>query len=165
MEAATDAKSAVEDAQREQRRKMEESGQKHVPRFFAHRDGRWVPQLTYVPSSHVFISFSCSSQSTQRPGSRDIGSPAMDIQHTAWEFRATSCCLINAISLAALLSSLYWLFRLCSLYIAWLIDSQAKIHFSVYDIFVCSMRAYIVQSPLQQMKVPKNRFSRVVSKE
>lgn len=48
MEAATDAKSAVEDAQREQRKKLEESGQKHVPRFFEIRDGRWVPKLTYV---------------------------------------------------------------------------------------------------------------------
>ncbi|KAJ7037427.1 hypothetical protein C8F04DRAFT_411205 [Mycena alexandri] len=49
MEAATDAKTAVEDAQREQRRKLEESGTKHVPRFFELRDGRWVPKLT-VPS-------------------------------------------------------------------------------------------------------------------
>ncbi|KAF9457467.1 hypothetical protein BDZ94DRAFT_1273071 [Collybia nuda] len=49
MEAATDAKSAVEDAQREQRKRMEESGQKHVPRFFELRDGRWVPKLT-IPS-------------------------------------------------------------------------------------------------------------------
>ena len=48
MEAATDAKSAVEDAQREQRRAMEESGQKHVPRFFEHRDGRWEPRFVYV---------------------------------------------------------------------------------------------------------------------
>ena len=48
MEAATDAKSAVEDAQREQRRTMEESGQKHVPRFFELRDGRWEPRFTYV---------------------------------------------------------------------------------------------------------------------
>ncbi|KAL0065682.1 Oxysterol-binding protein OBPa [Marasmius tenuissimus] len=45
MEAATEAKSAVEDAQREQRRKMEESGKKHVPRFFELRDGRWEPKL------------------------------------------------------------------------------------------------------------------------
>ncbi|KAJ6569525.1 hypothetical protein B0H19DRAFT_1350610 [Mycena capillaripes] len=49
MEAATDAKTAVEDAQREQRRKLEESGGKHVPRFFELRDGRWMPKLT-VPS-------------------------------------------------------------------------------------------------------------------
>lgn len=48
MEAATDAKSAVEDAQREQRRKMEESGTKYVPRFFAVKDGRWVPNIKYV---------------------------------------------------------------------------------------------------------------------
>jgi len=49
MEAATDAKSAVEDAQREQRKTMEESGQKHVPRFFELRDGRWEPRFT-MPS-------------------------------------------------------------------------------------------------------------------
>lgn len=48
MEAATDAKSAVEDAQREQRKTMEESGRKHVPRFFELRDGRWEPRFTYV---------------------------------------------------------------------------------------------------------------------
>jgi oxysterol-binding protein-related protein 8 len=46
MEAATEAKSAVEDAQREMRRKMEESGQKHVPRFFQLHDGRWEPNFT-----------------------------------------------------------------------------------------------------------------------
>jgi hypothetical protein len=46
MEAATDAKSAVEDAQREERRKLEEKGAKHVPRFFETRDGRWVPKIS-----------------------------------------------------------------------------------------------------------------------
>ena len=51
MEAATDAKLAVEDAQRIQRRKMEESGEKHVPRFFTLQDGRWVPKVEYVFSS------------------------------------------------------------------------------------------------------------------
>ncbi|KAF9263051.1 Oxysterol-binding protein [Marasmius fiardii PR-910] len=45
MEAATEAKSAVEDAQREQRKRMEEKGEKHVPRFFELRDGRWHPKL------------------------------------------------------------------------------------------------------------------------
>jgi oxysterol-binding protein-related protein 8 len=48
MEAATDAKTAVEDAQREQRKTMEESGETHVPRFFELRDGRWEPRFTYV---------------------------------------------------------------------------------------------------------------------
>ncbi|KAF7319772.1 hypothetical protein MKEN_00759600 [Mycena kentingensis (nom. inval.)] len=43
MEAATDAKSAVENAQRESRRKLEESGEKHVPRFFKLVNGRWEP--------------------------------------------------------------------------------------------------------------------------
>lgn len=45
MEKATEAKSAVEDAQREQRRRMEENHQTHVPRFFEQRDGRWVPKI------------------------------------------------------------------------------------------------------------------------
>jgi len=45
MEAATDAKTTVEDAQRELRRKREEGGEKFVPRFFELRDGRWVPKL------------------------------------------------------------------------------------------------------------------------
>lgn len=45
MEAATDAKTAVEDAQREQRKRMEEKGEKHVPRFFELKDGRWQPRL------------------------------------------------------------------------------------------------------------------------
>lgn len=49
MEAATDAKSAVEDAQRERRRHMEENGQKHEPRFFKFENGRWTVKLN-VPS-------------------------------------------------------------------------------------------------------------------
>jgi len=52
MEAATNAKSAVEDAQREQRKQMEESGQKYVPRFFEQRDGRWIQKLS-VPRNPV----------------------------------------------------------------------------------------------------------------
>ncbi|ELU43299.1 oxysterol-binding protein family [Rhizoctonia solani AG-1 IA] len=43
MEAATDAKSAVENAQREAARKREETGTKHVPRFFEqNKAGQWV---------------------------------------------------------------------------------------------------------------------------
>ncbi|CAE6426113.1 unnamed protein product [Rhizoctonia solani] len=46
MEAATDAKSAVENAQREAARKREETGVKHVPRFFEqNRAGQWVPKI------------------------------------------------------------------------------------------------------------------------
>lgn len=48
MEAATEAKTAVEESQRELRRHREESGQKHVPRFFAMKGGRWIPKFTYV---------------------------------------------------------------------------------------------------------------------
>ena len=50
MEAATEAKSAVEDAQREMRRKLEESGDVHRTRFFELRAGRWEPKLTCVSS-------------------------------------------------------------------------------------------------------------------
>lgn len=49
MEAATEAKTAVEESQRELRREMEESGKVHVPRFFAqNKDGRWLPKFSYV---------------------------------------------------------------------------------------------------------------------
>ncbi|CAL1697292.1 unnamed protein product [Somion occarium] len=46
MEAATEAKTAVEESQRELRRRREESGEKHVARFFTLRHGRWVPKFT-----------------------------------------------------------------------------------------------------------------------
>jgi oxysterol-binding protein-related protein 8 len=46
MEAATQAKMAVEDAQRESVRRREQFGIKHEPRFFKMEDdGRWVPKI------------------------------------------------------------------------------------------------------------------------
>ncbi|KAF8665102.1 hypothetical protein AX16_000569 [Volvariella volvacea WC 439] len=45
MEAATTAKTAVEDAQRERRRVMGEKGQEHAARFFHQVDGHWVPKF------------------------------------------------------------------------------------------------------------------------
>lgn len=48
MEWATEAKSKVEEAQREDRKRREEKGEQHVPRFFELKDGRWVPKLKYV---------------------------------------------------------------------------------------------------------------------
>ncbi|THH09428.1 hypothetical protein EW145_g2019 [Phellinidium pouzarii] len=45
MDAATDAKCAVEDAQREDRRRRDENGEEFVPRFFEKRDGGWVPKF------------------------------------------------------------------------------------------------------------------------
>ncbi|KAF8575920.1 Oxysterol-binding protein [Ramaria rubella] len=46
MERAQEAKSAVEDAQRELRKKREENGERHVPRFFSQGpDGRWLPRI------------------------------------------------------------------------------------------------------------------------
>ncbi|KAL0945543.1 hypothetical protein HGRIS_014705 [Hohenbuehelia grisea] len=55
MEAATDAKSAVEDAQREERRKREEKGDTHVPRFFELKDGRWTPRLSIPEDPTVAV--------------------------------------------------------------------------------------------------------------
>lgn len=51
MDGATASKTAVEEAQREHRRKLEEKGEKHVPRFFEVKDGgsSWVPKLKCVP--------------------------------------------------------------------------------------------------------------------
>ena len=58
MEQATVSKTLVEDAQREQRRYMEERGKKHQPRFFEQRNGRWAPKLQYAfrsfQKNHVF---------------------------------------------------------------------------------------------------------------
>jgi len=46
MEAATAAKSAIEDAQREERRRREENRQEHTPRFFELSGERWIPKLS-----------------------------------------------------------------------------------------------------------------------
>lgn len=46
MEAATRAKTAVEDAQRDLRRRRDESGEIFVPRYFELRGGRWHPKLS-----------------------------------------------------------------------------------------------------------------------
>lgn len=51
MDAATEAKTAVEESQREARRRMDERGEVHVPRFFQERNGRWEPKLQCVSSS------------------------------------------------------------------------------------------------------------------
>ena len=54
MDAATAAKSAVENAQRE----LRAAGTKHVTRFFEFRENRWVPRIQcapYPPSSYYFV--------------------------------------------------------------------------------------------------------------
>ncbi|KAH0838730.1 hypothetical protein J3R83DRAFT_7084 [Lanmaoa asiatica] len=51
MEAATRAKTAVEDAQRDLRRRRDESGEIFVPRYFELRDGRWYPKLNIPQDS------------------------------------------------------------------------------------------------------------------
>jgi hypothetical protein len=50
MDGATSSKTEVEEAQREHRKKLEEKGEKHVPRFFEEKNGSWVPKLECVPS-------------------------------------------------------------------------------------------------------------------
>ncbi|KAI0693647.1 Oxysterol-binding protein [Cytidiella melzeri] len=53
MDAATEAKTAVEESQRESRRHREESGEVYVSRFFSqNKDGRWIPNFV-VPSDPV----------------------------------------------------------------------------------------------------------------
>lgn len=66
MEKATEAKSAVEDAQREDRRKREEKGEKHVPRFFELRNGQWLPKFTYAACS-LLSSLTCKAPLTPIP--------------------------------------------------------------------------------------------------
>jgi len=48
MDGATNSKTTVEEAQRENRRKLEEKGEKHVPRFFEEKNGAWVPKFECV---------------------------------------------------------------------------------------------------------------------
>ncbi|KAI0791814.1 hypothetical protein C8Q75DRAFT_814858 [Abortiporus biennis] len=46
MEAATEAKTEVEEGQRELRKHRDERGERHLARFFLHRQGRWSPKFT-----------------------------------------------------------------------------------------------------------------------
>lgn len=56
MDAATEAKTAVEETQRESRRLREEGAQIHVPRFFVqNKEGRWVPKFMYVFLLHYYM--------------------------------------------------------------------------------------------------------------
>ena len=82
MEAATTAKTAVEDAQRESRRKLEESSSKHVPRFFEVKDGRWVPKLTYA--SHFPSSTLCMAEHTDLSVPRDPEAATKAVNEWIW---------------------------------------------------------------------------------
>ena len=56
MDRATEAKSAVEESQREQRRQREENAENHVSRFFQqNKDGRWIPKFMCVTFSALFV--------------------------------------------------------------------------------------------------------------
>lgn len=57
MDGATSSKTAVEEAQREHRRKLEEKGEKHVPRFFEEKNGGWVPKLECAPLTYNLLEF------------------------------------------------------------------------------------------------------------
>jgi hypothetical protein len=48
QDAAQDAKNAVEERERELRKKREAEGKQHVPRFFEQRNGRWEPKLRFA---------------------------------------------------------------------------------------------------------------------
>lgn len=56
MDAATTAKGAVEDAQRDKRKADDPS--KHAPRFFSHKDGHWEPKFTCVGFCDSFLCYS-----------------------------------------------------------------------------------------------------------
>jgi len=45
MDAATESKTSIEDAQREARKQMEDSHSEHEPKFFVRDGDRWVPKL------------------------------------------------------------------------------------------------------------------------
>ena len=54
MDRATEAKTAVEEGQRELRRQREEGSEQYVSRFFAqNKDGRWIPKFVYVIVSRM----------------------------------------------------------------------------------------------------------------
>jgi len=76
MERATVAKTAVEDAQREQRKQREDTGEVYMPRFFEKVDGRWVPKIklpkdrqeaTLAVQEWIFPSTISSSTRTSLP--------------------------------------------------------------------------------------------------
>jgi len=46
MEAATEAKTEVEESQRALRKKRDEHGERHLASFFVHKGGRWHPKFT-----------------------------------------------------------------------------------------------------------------------
>ena len=58
MDRATEAKTAVEESQRDLRRQREENSEQYIPRFFAqNKDGRWIPKFVYVIAvSSAFLS-------------------------------------------------------------------------------------------------------------
>jgi hypothetical protein len=67
MDAATEAKGAVETAQRE----LRATGVQHTTRFFELRDNRWIPRIhQYVNDFLTHLYFFWSSHQTRFTGSR-----------------------------------------------------------------------------------------------
>ncbi len=55
MDAATEAKTAVEDAQRELAKRREERNEGFVPRFFELKDGLWKAKFLYVYQNRLTV--------------------------------------------------------------------------------------------------------------
>lgn len=56
MDRATEAKTAVEESQRESRRLREEGAEQYIPRFFQQtKEGRWIPKFMYVYFYSCFL--------------------------------------------------------------------------------------------------------------
>lgn len=68
MEAATVAKTAVENEQREETRRRDSLGVSYEPRFFKlQSDGRWVPKVQLVTSRYSQHHTYRSNQHSSRP--------------------------------------------------------------------------------------------------
>jgi hypothetical protein len=59
MEAAQEAKSAVEERERELRKTREERGEVFRPRFFEQRNGRWEPKIQYMQCVRTPVVSAC----------------------------------------------------------------------------------------------------------
>ncbi|KAL6305646.1 Oxysterol-binding protein [Sparassis latifolia] len=57
MDAASKEKIAVEESQRELRRRRDESGEDYIPRFFMQKDGRWVPKIRVPDDPQEAVEF------------------------------------------------------------------------------------------------------------
>jgi hypothetical protein len=79
MDAATEAKTTVENAQRE----LRATGVQHTTRFFELRDNRWVPRIQYVwePPPLAFIGFLVNSFITLTGSRKTHKKPLRQYKH------------------------------------------------------------------------------------